>query len=388
MLSSSAVSAATVEIVENHELIPAFGTEDFEINKFDQVTEKERLAYSKAQNKIDITEFIQRLLLISLPVSITLFLIFSDTMTSLTPGSIASIFSFTLILTNQIGDFGKGVLAGTEISERLNVALKKSKNPSQIKDIKSYGHEHPQHWDIEFNNVAFSYGNDGSSSNLSEINLKIKENEKIGVVGFSGAGKTTLLKLLRGYYRPDSGQVSIGGIDLKSIHNRALTQNISEVSQSIPLFHRSIRENVAYGCEEISDEEIWKILEKAQISEFVKKLPNGLDTIVGVRGQKLSGGEKARIGIARALIRKSKIILFDEATASLDSDSGSLIQQGLSELIKDRTFIAIAHRLSTLRQMDRIILMEKGKIIADGTHESLIQQNKVYKRLWETQSIL
>jgi ABC-type multidrug transport system fused ATPase/permease subunit len=387
LLSSAEVSASTVEVIENHELIPAFGTENFETNRFDRIIEKERDCYNKAQYKIDATDFFQRLLQISLPICIAIFLIFSEKLVKMTPGSIASIFSFTLILTNQIGDFGKGILGAMEISERIKVALNKLKCPPQLQTtIRKEGDIEPKTWDIEFKNVNFSYGKNHEAS--KNIDLEIKENEKVGIIGYSGAGKTTLIKLLRGFYTPDSGHVYIGGSDLQKISQRLLTQNIAEVSQTIPLFHRSIRENVAYGCTDVGDEEIWEVLRRAQIADYVKKLPDGLNSIVGVRGQRLSGGEKARIGIARALIRKSKIIIFDEATAALDSESELLIQKGLEELIKGRTLIAIAHRLSTLRKMEKIIVLDKGQIVAKGTHDELIKQNALYARLWNAQVLL
>jgi ABC-type multidrug transport system fused ATPase/permease subunit len=387
LLSSAEVSAASVEVVENHELIPAFGTENFESSRFERILEKERACYNRAQHKIDATDFFQRLLQISLPICIAIFLIYSERLVRMTPGSIASIFSFTLILTNQIGDFGKGILGAMEITERMKVALNKLKCPSNLQvGTKKEGIIEPTSWDIRFENVNFSYGKDRGA--LTNINLEIKENEKIGIIGYSGAGKTTLIKLLRGFYTPDTGKIFIGGVPLEQISSKCLTQNIAEVSQAIPLFHRSIRENVTYGCSNISDEEIWEILRQAQIADYVKKLPEGLDSIVGVRGQRLSGGEKARIGIARALIRKSKVIIFDEATAALDSESELLIQKGLEELVKGRTLIAIAHRLSTLRKMEKIIVMDKGQIVSIGTHDELIKQNALYSRLWNAQVLL
>lgn len=387
LLSSTEVSASSVEVIENHELIPAFGTENFETNRFDRILEKERNCYNRAQHKIDSTDFFQRLLQISLPICMTIFLIYSERLVKMTPGSIATIFSFTLILTNQIGDFGKGILGAMEITERIKVALNRLRCPSNLQvGIKKEGGVEPTSWDIRFKNVNFSYEKDRAA--LTDINLEIKENEKIGIIGYSGAGKTTLIKLLRGFYTPDSGQIFIGGVPLEEISPRSLTQNIAEVSQTIPLFHRSIRENVAYGCANVSDEEIWEILRQAQIADYVKKLPEGLDSIVGVRGQRLSGGEKARIGIARALIRKSKVIIFDEATAALDSESELLLQKGLEELVKGRTLIAIAHRLSTLRKMEKIIILDNGQIVAAGMHDVLIKQNALYTRLWNAQVLL
>lgn len=384
LLSSAEVSASTVEVIENHELIPGFGTEVFECERFNKLLQREKDCYNKAQKKIDKTEFFQRLLQISLPISITLYLVFSGSLSGMTSGSIACIFSFTLILTNQIGDFGRGVLATMEMEERMKAALHKLSCPSKLQNSALQKENiKPTHWDILFKDVNFTYEN--TQTGIQNLNLEIKENEKIGIIGYSGAGKTTLIKLLRGLHKPDSGNIFIGGNELNRIDRKCLTQNIAEVSQSISLFHRSIRENVAYGCAAATDEEIWEALSKAHIADYVKKLPEGLDTIVGVRGQKLSGGEKARIGIARALIRKAKIIIFDEATASVDSKAEMLMQMGLEEVMKGRTSIAIAHRLSTLRKMKKIIVMDKGQMVAVGSHEELINQNELYNRLRTSQ---
>ncbi|MGK5593743.1 MAG: ABC transporter ATP-binding protein, partial [Parachlamydiaceae bacterium] len=244
----------------------------------------------------------------------------------------------------------------------------------------------PSSYNIQFDNVSFVYNTKHQA--LDHVTFNIKENEKIGVIGYSGAGKSTLIKILRGFYKATSGKVYLGNICLNEIDPKFLAENISEVSQTIPLFHRSIRENVAYGCSEVEDDKIWQILELAQLSDYVKKLPNGLDTIIGVRGSRLSGGEKARLAIARAFLKNSKIIILDEATAALDSESEALLQTGLEELMSNRTVIAIAHRLATLRAMDRILMLEKGQLVADGCHDELMHINSSYQNLWNKQILM
>ncbi|MFV0340706.1 MAG: ABC transporter ATP-binding protein [Parachlamydiaceae bacterium] len=387
LTSSAEVSAYTVDIIENHELIPAFGTEKFEISQFQSLLEKERRAYLNAQLEIDKADLWQHFLQLLLPFSIVLFIIFTHESLTISPGGIAALFTVTLVVTAQIRDFGRGVLAFFEVKERMKTALK------QLFDFQNFaqsniesGSKSPSSCDIQFEKVKFIYNTNHVA--LNDVSLSIKENEKIGIIGYSGAGKSTLMKLLKGFYRATSGEVYLGGMRLKEINPQFLAENISEVSQTIPLFHRSIRENIAYGCTEIEDNQIWHILEKAQLANYVRKLPKGLDTIIGVKGNKLSGGEKARLAIARAFLRNSKIILLDEATSSLDSESEDLLQKGLEELIVGRTVIAIAHRLSTLRSMDRILMLENGQVVADGIHDNLLQTNSSYKKLWAAQALV
>lgn len=384
LVSSAEVSALTVDLIENHELIPAFGTEKFEIAKFQKLLQNEWNAYTNAQLGIDQADLWQHFLQLLLPFGMVLFIILTQGNLGMSPGDIVALFTVTLIVTAQIRDFGRGILAFFEVKERMKTALQ------QLTDFQKFSHQNFEHgkqipssYDIKFEKVGFIYNSNNTA--LQNVTLSIKENEKIGIIGYSGAGKSTLMKLLRGFYTATSGEVYLGGICLKEIKSKFLAENISEVSQTIPLFHRSIRENVAYGCDDVTDDKIWQILERAQFADYVKNLPNGLDTIIGVKGSKLSGGERARLAIARAFLKNSKIIILDEATASLDSESESLLQKGLEELVVGRTVIAIAHRLSTLRSMNRILMFEKGQIVADGFHDDLLQTSEFYKRLWNMQ---
>jgi ABC-type multidrug transport system fused ATPase/permease subunit len=387
LISSAEVSASTVDIINNHELIPAFGTEKYETAKFQKTLEKEWRAYVEAQLGIDRADLLQQFLLLLLPFGIVLSIVLNPEYLKMSPGDVVSLLTITLIVIGQIRDFGKGVLAFFEIKERMKTAL------NQLNEFQDLSRRNindktkiPTSYDITFEKVGYVYETNHSA--LKDVSLSIKENEKIGIIGYSGAGKSTLMKILRGFNHATSGEVYIGGISVNEIESRFLAENISEVSQTIPLFHRSIRENIAYGSDEVADDTIWQILRRAQIHDYIKNLPHGLDTKIGVKGSKLSGGERARLAIARAFLKDSKIIILDEATASLDSESEALIQKSLAELMTDRTVIAIAHRLSTVRSMDRILMFENGCLVANGKHEELLRTNESYQKLWNMQVLV
>lgn len=235
---------------------------------------------------------------------------------------------------------------------------------------------------IVWNSVNFEYEGVPVFKNF---NLIIQAGQRIGLVGHSGAGKTTFVSLLLRQYDLDAGSIEIDGVDISSVTQDSLRENISVVPQEPLLFHRTIRENIAYGKTAATDEEVVLAAKKAQAHEFIEALPRGYETLVGERGVKLSGGQKQRIAIARAMLKDAPILILDEATSALDSESEMAIQKALEELMVGKTVIAVAHRLSTLRKMDRVIVLEEGEIIEDGTHSQLVDGGDVYQRLWEYQ---
>lgn len=238
---------------------------------------------------------------------------------------------------------------------------------------------------IVISNLGFSH--DGQKSAIfSNLNLRIKPGEKIGLVGRSGSGKTTLTKLLLRFNDIDSGTISIDGQNIKDVKQSDLRSRIAYVPQEPMLFHRSIAENIRYGDLEADDQTVQAIAKMSNAAEFIDKLPEKYNTLVGERGVKLSGGQRQRIAIARAMIKNAPILILDEATSALDSESEELIQDALWRLMDGRTAIVIAHRLSTIQQMDRIIVMDNGKIIEEGSHKDLLYQNGEYAKLWNKQS--
>jgi ATP-binding cassette subfamily B protein len=244
----------------------------------------------------------------------------------------------------------------------------------------------PRGAEIVFDKVSFSYG-EGRSNALSNISLTIKPNESIAFVGVSGVGKTTLTKLIMRFYDPTEGEIRINGVPIHKIAKTALRSAIGIVPQEAILFNHSIGYNIAYGDPDKDERALKKALKMAHLDEFVAGLPQGLDTIVGERGIKLSGGQKQRLAIARAFMKDAPIVVFDEATSSLDSESEKLIQDAFWKLARNKTTIIIAHRLSTIQKVDRIIVFDKGGIVDEGTHQELKSKTSgLYKYLWELQS--
>lgn len=257
--------------------------------------------------------------------------------------------------------------------------------PHEIKDAPGAKEMKVKAGEIEFRDLSFSFSE--TRKVLEKINLIVKPGEKVALAGPSGAGKTTFVRLLLRLYVPVEGKILIDGQDISQITQECLRKNIAIVPQDTILFHRTLAENIAYGKPEATAEEIKKAAELAHCDEFVKNLPQGLETYVGERGVKLSGGERQRVAIARAILKNAPILVLDEATSSLDSHSELLIQDALNVLMKDKTTIVIAHRLSTIQKMDRIIVIEEGKIVEDGKHGDLLaKEGGLYRKLWSLQA--
>jgi len=241
---------------------------------------------------------------------------------------------------------------------------------------------------IAFENVSFRYQDAAQDAQaIKDFSLTIQPGEKIGLVGYSGSGKTTLTKLMLRFMDVTDGTISVGDRDIRDVAQQALRSRIAYVPQEPLLFHRSIYENIAYGQPSASRKTVMEAAAMAYVDEFVDELPNGYETYVGERGVKLSGGQRQRVAIARAILKDAPILLLDEATSALDSRSEQLIQKALWQLMKDRTALVIAHRLSTINRMDRIVVMDKGRIVQTGTHAELLKDKQgIYAELWAHQS--
>lgn len=245
--------------------------------------------------------------------------------------------------------------------------------------------ELPRKVNLRFENVSFAYPDQQAEEVLQSLDFEITHGKKVGIVGHSGAGKSTLVGLLLGFYEPTEGRIVINDTDTASKDPSFARAVSSFVPQDTSLFNRTVRENVLYARPEATQAELKNALKQARATEFVEKLPNGVDTLIGERGVKLSGGQRQRIAIARAIVKDAPLLILDEATSALDSVSEQAIQKALHELMKDRTSLVIAHRLSTLKHLDSIIVLDKGSIVERGTHEELVKLNGIYADLWKRQ---
>lgn len=234
--------------------------------------------------------------------------------------------------------------------------------------------------EITFQDVSFTYKGDEKPV-LSHLNFKIQPGETVAFAGCSGSGKTTILNLAVGFLKADSGQVLVDGNDLMELDLHSYRKQIAVVPQQSILFTGTLRENITYGSESISEEQLWNVIRAANLEEVVQKLPDGLDTMITEHGENLSGGQRQRISIARAFLRNPKILILDEATSALDSISEKKIQDSIQKLVKGRTTLIVAHRLSTIRNADRIAVIEKGNVLECGSYEELIEKKGVFYRM-------
>ena len=237
---------------------------------------------------------------------------------------------------------------------------------------------------IEFRDVSFNY-NDSHLPVLKNVDLRVTSGQVIALVGSSGSGKTTLANLIPRFFDPTSGQILFDGIDIREVSLSSLRSLIGMVTQETVLFNDTVRNNICYGRDQVSEEEMIEASNAALAHDFIQQLPKGYESVIGERGQKLSGGQRQRIAIARAILKNSPILILDEATSSLDSESEILVQKALSNLIQGRTVFVIAHRLSTIRQADKIIVIDRGQISEIGTHADLVERRGIYRRLHDLQ---
>ena len=281
-------------------------------------------------------------------------------------------------LGTLVDDFERSMASSQRIFDLLNtdVHIPEPKNPTKLDNLRS---------DILFDSISFNYP--GGQTLFHEFSMHIKNGTSVGIVGDTGSGKTTLAKLLLRLYDPVSGAIKIGDSDIKDVSIESLRNKIGVVNQETFLFDGSIRKNIAYGNKDCKEDDIIRAAGQSQCTEFISSLSDGYDTIIGERGQKLSGGQKQRLAIARAIVRQPDILIFDEATSSVDNKTERLIQKTFMDIKQDRTMIIIAHRLSTIRNCDNIFVIKNSRIHEQGTHDELMKNsNSFYAELWNIQT--
>jgi len=373
------------ETISGHQVVKSFGAEHFESNRFREAAHRLRRSNMKyvAQQAIGspLIEFLGAVTIVGL-VTYARTQIGQGQMST---GEFTSFVIALLMLYEPVkrlvgihNIFQQALGASQKVFEHLDRDIQISEKPG-ARELRHFADS------IHFDNISFHYPNSPEGSVLEELSFEVKAGQVVALVGPSGAGKSTLASLLPRFYDPTKGAVRIDGVDVREFQLASLREKISIVAQDTFLFNTTLAANIGYGRAGATEEEIHEAATHSLAAEFIRQLPDGFQTVVGERGTRLSGGQRQRIAIARALLENAPILILDEATSHLDTESESLVQKALANLIEGRTVIVIAHRLSTIRRADKIVVLDRGRIVETGRHEDLVTAGGIYQRLHELQ---
>jgi ATP-binding cassette, subfamily B, bacterial len=375
---AAAVDGEMVDVINNLPLVRAFCGLRFEHDRFDATVNRELTARGRSLRYLEKLRLIHASVTVALTIALLAWAIMLWQHGSASTGDVVLVCTLGLSILSATRDLAVALVDVTQHVARLTEAIATLLLPHELRD-------HPEAEPliksgaaITFSNISFRYP--GGLGVFDRFSLRIQPGQRVGLVGQSGGGKSSLFVLLQRFYDVQHGSITIDGQDISRVTQQSLREAISVVPQDISLFHRSIKENIRYGRPNATDDEVLRAAIAARC-DFVEALPEGLETMVGDRGVKFSGGQRQRIAIARAFLKDAPILLLDEATAALDSDSEEAIREALGRLMRGRTVIAIAHRLATLRNFDRVVMLKAGKVIADGPPDRLMQDQGPYREL-------
>ena len=381
------LSGVLSDAVTNILAVKTYGREDYERGLFDAADKDAMAAEKRSMNAMMARGAMTSTLITIIMLVTSIFVTGGNAWYGISAGTLVMMFSYTYQLSMRFNYINS-------MMQRMNRAVGDASEMTRILDEPRLVEDVPgaqplvvRDGAIDFEGLAFRYLDAAEGDYVFEgLDLHVPAGQRLGLVGRSGSGKTTLTKLLLRLADVQEGHVLVDGQDISRCTQQSLRRQIAYVPQEALLFHRSIRENIAYGRPDATDDEIREAARLANALEFVDRLPNGMDTMVGERGVKLSGGQRQRVAIARAILADCPILVLDEATSALDSESEAAVQGALQNLMAGRTSIVVAHRLSTVASLDRIVVIEDGKIVEDGTHAELSQAGGVYETLWDRQT--
>ncbi|MDY5661295.1 MAG: ABC transporter ATP-binding protein [Coriobacteriales bacterium] len=385
--AQNTLSGALSDAVTNILAVKTYGREDYERELFDRANREVVARDTKRMMASLARGIITACIALAIMSVVAVFIAGGNAWFGITPGTLVIMFTYTYTITNQFNFISRGL-------QRFNVAFGDASGMTSVLDEPRLVADEPNAkplkvtaGDIDFIDLNFWYTDGNAKTKVFDnFNLHIPAGQRVGLVGRSGAGKTTLTKLLLRLSDIQEGEILIDGQNVAKCTQQSLRRQVAYVPQEALLFHRTIAENIAYARPDASMDEIREAACQANALEFIERLPQGFDTVTGERGIKLSGGQRQRIAIARAMLANAPILVLDEATSALDSESEKLVQDALEKLMQGRTSIVVAHRLSTVASLDRIVVLDRGKTVEDGPHAELIAQGGEYAQLWSRQT--